>query len=762
MALEAIWIQALQVTISIVIVGAVHRLYANRYPHALRVLWVVVLIKCITPPLVVSPSGLFCWLRPANTVSVALPDASTNEVPTSVKSLGAWSFLDESMQPPSVASQRNSSTSSSHPTGQLPFELSESVAEHGNRPPDVQTNSSEKLPQDSKWQISLVSCLAVVWGIGLIGRATWQWMHIRRMIAAVMRSRVETCSAWQAEFMQACDRLRLARRPRLVITTKNIGPLVLGGWRPRVVIPQCLLASRDEAFRASIFGHELMHVRQGDLWVCRLQFLAAAVWWFHPLVHWASRRLMESIETSCDEATVTQFNFSPNRYARHLLEVLESKSQLSSLSFVPGVRAWDITSQRLERVMSLRHGGHKRALRWSWVVALIAAILVLPGGAITRGQDDHQDDSIKPKSIANRLGDQTGQTTIVEGQYAIPKAELNMVQRSYNLRETIDIMVAKQMSSDRDQAMTTLEQIIQSMAGPQGTATRKGDVVEVVTDEAKARSIAAELKAIERYGLGLVLLEVKMIHATDGDLTEIYADWDLLNSEFTSRLTSVGDESLEARTERRKSASTTVRKVVEETTLVRRRVFQPEEVDEFLSQIKSDRFNLLIAPRVLVRNGRTTSILDATQQVFAATAEEFTFETDNTNEKTATTRLPVFSIIESGLALTLRPEIISDNSIWLDGEIAFAEVLDAEERKVTSDQPDRSGQHEITLRLPKIARTVIETATEIPFGGAFAIAGIERVDNEGKRHELMILVRCLKPTDEQGEIADKIKDTESR
>ena len=62
--LRLAWMQAWQVTVLITAVAVLTRVAAANRPHLAYVLWMVVFIKCLTPPLWSSPSGVFCWLQP--------------------------------------------------------------------------------------------------------------------------------------------------------------------------------------------------------------------------------------------------------------------------------------------------------------------------------------------------------------------------------------------------------------------------------------------------------------------------------------------------------------------------------------------------------------------------------------------------------------------------------------------------------------------------------------------------------------------------
>ncbi len=56
--------QTWQVTLLIVAVAAINRWVGKSRPHLAHALWLVVLVKSVTPPIWSSPSGLFCWLQP--------------------------------------------------------------------------------------------------------------------------------------------------------------------------------------------------------------------------------------------------------------------------------------------------------------------------------------------------------------------------------------------------------------------------------------------------------------------------------------------------------------------------------------------------------------------------------------------------------------------------------------------------------------------------------------------------------------------------
>src|SRR6185312_5427567 len=53
------WVQFWQVTLVALGVGLVSRLFCRRRPHMAYVLWMLVLLKSLTPPIWTSPTGIF-------------------------------------------------------------------------------------------------------------------------------------------------------------------------------------------------------------------------------------------------------------------------------------------------------------------------------------------------------------------------------------------------------------------------------------------------------------------------------------------------------------------------------------------------------------------------------------------------------------------------------------------------------------------------------------------------------------------------------
>lgn len=329
-ALAQLW----QVTLLILVVAVVNRWVARQQPHLSHLLWLVVLLKCVTPPLWASSGGVFCWLQP----QVQTESAVVAELETSV----AWEELLE------VDSQAvfHANASESDFAGVL---LSDAEADELLHDSNIVETSEIRTDNHRFGEVAIAAWLGVVLLV-LLG-VTIRWLRFWRL---VRKSSQRESPELVALLDSLSQQLGVRRRVRLIVTESLVGPAVIGFFRVTVLIPSVVADRLHGKAVAPILAHELLHIRRGDLWVGLLQTLAQAMWWFHPLVWWVGRLTTREAERCCDEEVLGELKCDPASYARALIDVLDLKSQLKPVPVFPGVRPVDVTSQRLERIMTLR------------------------------------------------------------------------------------------------------------------------------------------------------------------------------------------------------------------------------------------------------------------------------------------------------------------------------------------------------------------------------------------------------------------------
>lgn len=105
-------------------------------------------------------------------------------------------------------------------------------------------------------------------------------------------------------------RIRLLEHPTLA------APVVAGTLRPALLLPTGFEAGAGADL---VFLHELAHLRRRDPLVTLIGELAAACFWFNPLVRIAARRMRELQELAADNHVLRE-GIRPSRYARFLVD----------------------------------------------------------------------------------------------------------------------------------------------------------------------------------------------------------------------------------------------------------------------------------------------------------------------------------------------------------------------------------------------------------------------------------------------------------
>jgi hypothetical protein len=112
-------------------------------------------------------------------------------------------------------------------------------------------------------------------------------------------------------------KLGLNPQDRVFSSARVQEAIVVGLWRPVVLVPLAWFTELPAEVLEAVIAHELAHIRRHDLWVTWLQRILESALFFHPAVWWVSRRIALEREMCCDELAV-QATGRPVSYARAL------------------------------------------------------------------------------------------------------------------------------------------------------------------------------------------------------------------------------------------------------------------------------------------------------------------------------------------------------------------------------------------------------------------------------------------------------------
>jgi beta-lactamase regulating signal transducer with metallopeptidase domain len=164
------------------------------------------------------------------------------------------------------------------------------------------------------------------WGLGVVlcsVRPLLGWRTLRRLQRVGVSPVPDDALA---ALDRASERLGLRRAVRLLRSTLAPAPIVLGHFRPVILLPVSLVTSLPATQLEAILAHELAHVRRHDFAVNLLQTLLETLFFYHPAVWWLSRRIRVEREHCCDDFVVRMLD---NRveYGRALVAIEQLRGQ---------------------------------------------------------------------------------------------------------------------------------------------------------------------------------------------------------------------------------------------------------------------------------------------------------------------------------------------------------------------------------------------------------------------------------------------------
>jgi beta-lactamase regulating signal transducer with metallopeptidase domain/protocatechuate 3,4-dioxygenase beta subunit len=163
-------------------------------------------------------------------------------------------------------------------------------------------------------------------------RPLLSWYTVRRLRTA----RVSPVPAAVHELLERTARkLGLGRAVEVLQSAVAKTPVVIGYFRPLVLLPLCVVSGLPESQLELILAHELAHIRRHDYLVNLLQTLIETLFFYHPAVWWLSRQIRNERENCCDDMALA-LAASRAEYGRALLAIEELRAASPSLSLAAG------------------------------------------------------------------------------------------------------------------------------------------------------------------------------------------------------------------------------------------------------------------------------------------------------------------------------------------------------------------------------------------------------------------------------------------
>jgi beta-lactamase regulating signal transducer with metallopeptidase domain len=325
----------------------------SRRPALVHSLWLLALLKLVTPPLF--PVAL-PWL-PAEGAAVPPPAATLPAQADAGPTLVVLNRADAPFAPAPAVPARDAAAAAG-------------------------VSSTEGVPAADLAVPAAVPAETPAWpwllgGVWLTGaaivllRAAWHIVRFQRLL----RHANPAPEALQERARTLAARLGLRRTPAVLLLPGAVPPLVWAALgRVRIFLPAELLPRLGDAQRDALLAHELAHVARRDHWVRWLELVSIALYWWYPLAWWVSRQLQAHEEECCDAWVVAVL--SPRAYALAIVETVDflAEARAAVPVLASGLGRTAALKRRLTLILT---GGAPRRLGVAGVLAVLALAGVL-------------------------------------------------------------------------------------------------------------------------------------------------------------------------------------------------------------------------------------------------------------------------------------------------------------------------------------------------------------------------------------------------
>ncbi|MBP7049852.1 MAG: M48 family metalloprotease [Phycisphaerae bacterium] len=341
----------------------------RRSAHVRYLLWLIVLAKCLVPPLYVVPLYVLPTVVPGGT-----PDS-------------------------------------------LP--LLEWLAAHSGSPPPASPEGSsvavrESVPTDRTMQargrrLSTCGWLGALWIAGVVTYLTVNLLRALRGHRRLRKNRRLLPDDMRADITETLLAYGLKRHPKVWIV-ENVGqPFVWGLLRGSIYVPTSLLSIGRHEHRRDVLAHELSHMVRFDAGVNVLQVVAQAVFWFHPLVWWANRKIRVEREKCCDETAIARLHTQAKDYCSAVVETLANMKK--SPRPVPSLAIAGPLKDIEERIRTMLQPGREfrrhAGLRMALAVLLLATFTVPTTLVLCAKGGTEQATSVSDEGLSLGSGERT-------------------------------------------------------------------------------------------------------------------------------------------------------------------------------------------------------------------------------------------------------------------------------------------------------------------------------------------------------------------
>jgi len=325
--------QSWQVAALFLLVAAVTSAMKNRSAHVRYLLWLIVVAKCLVPSM--------------HTITLAvLPENKASEP------VAAYP-----VERPNVAVMVEAV-----PTGPVTFPSMTVAA------PPVKPSIRDRLGE-----VTLGQWSALGWVVGVVIFVLAAVVKALRVNRWLRRRRKALTDELQTAIENLLGDIGVRTVPKVWLVEGIGQPFVWGLVRGGIYLPANFAGIEGDEHQRGILGHELSHILRFDAAVNVLQIIAQAIFWFHPFVWWANKRIRAEREKCCDEMAIARLGAKAKDYSSAIVNTLVAEHEAAVP--IPSLAVAGPVKNIEDRIKTIMRPG-KRFYRRPTVIAAITVFVL--------------------------------------------------------------------------------------------------------------------------------------------------------------------------------------------------------------------------------------------------------------------------------------------------------------------------------------------------------------------------------------------------
>ncbi len=316
----------------------------------------------------------------------------------------------------------------------------------------------------------LVRALQLIWVLGAAGCFLAVLVQHYRMAAWLRREKPLDDPRVTSLLESAKATLGLRRGIAVVATTRHNTPALFGFFKPRLLLPEAMLARFDDQELRLVILHELVHLRRHHVLLNWIVILVQSFHWFNPAIWFAMKRLRMERELVCDAAVIAHLSVAERHsYGTALIKLMEhfSKPVLS-----PSLASIVHHQHQIERRITMI-AQFKPTPRY---ITMASALLALALGALTFTGAADKDTLPKPAETSGQKPTPDREEELKRQRQIIAELKRHYEEIDQNFRKRL-----AEMDQIKERLRITDEEPrgLEAAPSPEADALRRLDTMRV-------------------------------------------------------------------------------------------------------------------------------------------------------------------------------------------------------------------------------------------------------------------------------------------